>query len=298
MPRADAPSSASTTGCTASPAGCWRCSTSGVLGEVQRVEFDYSIPHFVVKPGNIRLDGDLGGGSFMDVGCYAVDLMRAAWGEPTVVSAAAVLSADDPRVDLQTDAVLELAGRHPGPRPLVVHRRRPGQHVAAGHRGCRSLEATSVIVPQWGAVMRVTAGDRMLIEEKAVDGENSYARQLEHVVAVAARRLAQPAGRGARRRHDDESSTRSTAHPVCSRAEPLCWGPLASRTCVLAESACYPRRPRGVSARPRSFDEEVGPSPRGCSTARGGTGARRGGPVPRARPRRSRPTRRRAGTCG
>ncbi|MET0860935.1 MAG: Gfo/Idh/MocA family oxidoreductase, partial [Microbacterium sp.] len=63
---------------------------SGVLGQIQRVEFDYSIPHFVVQPGNIRLDGDLGGGSFMDVGCYAVDLMRAAWGEPTVVSAEAV----------------------------------------------------------------------------------------------------------------------------------------------------------------------------------------------------------------
>ena len=52
---------------------CW--------AQLQRVEFDFSIPHFVVKPGNIRLDGDLGGGSFMDVGCYAVDLIRAAWGE-------------------------------------------------------------------------------------------------------------------------------------------------------------------------------------------------------------------------
>src|SRR6478735_1498140 len=86
---------------------------SGVLGHIRRVEFDYSIPHFVVQPGNIRLDGDLGGGSFMDVGCYAVDLIRAAWGEPTVISAEAVLSADDPRVDLQTDAVLELAGGIP-----------------------------------------------------------------------------------------------------------------------------------------------------------------------------------------
>ena len=38
-------------------------------------------------------------------------------------------------------------------------------------------------MPQWGAVMRVTAGDRVLIEEKAVEGENSYARQLEHVAA-------------------------------------------------------------------------------------------------------------------
>ena len=113
MPRAGAPSWDSTTGCTASRAGCWRCSPRACWAQIQRVEFDYSIPHFVVQPGNIRLDGDLGGGSFMDVGCYAVDLMRAAWGEPTVVSAEAVLSADDPRVDLQTDAELELAGGIP-----------------------------------------------------------------------------------------------------------------------------------------------------------------------------------------
>ena len=39
-------------------------------------------------------------------------------------------------------------------------------------------------MPQWGAELRVTAGDRVLIEEKAVEGENSYARQLEHLVAA------------------------------------------------------------------------------------------------------------------
>ena len=109
MPPIAAPSSDSTTGCTASPVGCWRCSSRGCSGRSSGVEFDYSIPHFVVQPGNIRLDGDLGGGSFMDVGCYAVDLVRAAWGEPTVVSAEAVTYADDPRVDMQTDAELELA---------------------------------------------------------------------------------------------------------------------------------------------------------------------------------------------
>ena len=157
---------------------------SGVLGEVRRVEFDYSIPHFVVQPGNIRLDGDLGGGSFMDVGCYAVDLIRAAWGEPTVLSADAVLSADDPRVDLQTDAELLLPGG------TTAHVR---SSFIGDDRGSMSLqvtgttahlEATSVIVPQWGAVMRVTAGDRVLREERAADGESSYARQLEHVIAV------------------------------------------------------------------------------------------------------------------
>jgi predicted dehydrogenase len=47
-----------------------------------------------------------------------------------------------------------------------------------------SLEATSVIVPQWGATLTVTAGDRVLIQERAAEGENSYARQLEHLVTV------------------------------------------------------------------------------------------------------------------
>lgn len=157
---------------------------SGVLGQIQRVEFNYSIPHFVVKPGNIRLDGDLGGGSFMDVGCYAVDLMRAAWGEPTVVSAESVLSADDPRVDLQTDAVLEL----PGGIPVRVRSSFIGDDT--GSMSLRvvgdaaSLDASSVIVPQWGAQLRVIVDDRVLIDEKAVDGENSYTRQLEHVAGV------------------------------------------------------------------------------------------------------------------
>lgn len=157
---------------------------SGMLGEIRRVDFDYSIPHFVVQPGNIRLDADLGGGSFMDVGCYAVDLARAVWGEPTVMSADAVRYDADPRVDLQTDAVLEL----PGGAPLGIRSSFIGDDQ--GSMSLRvegseaSLLATSVIVPQWGAVLTVTAGDDVLLEEKAVEGENSYARQLEHVVAA------------------------------------------------------------------------------------------------------------------
>ncbi|GAA1685991.1 Gfo/Idh/MocA family oxidoreductase [Microbacterium lacus] len=157
---------------------------SGMLGAVRSVAFDFSIPHFVVQPGNIRLDADLGGGSFMDVGCYAVDLMRAAWGEPTVVSAEAVLSDGDPRVDLQTDAVLEL----PGGIPALVRSSFIGDDKGSMslrvEGSVATLVATSVIVPQWGAELRVTAGDDVLESEKAVEGENSYARQLEHVVAA------------------------------------------------------------------------------------------------------------------
>ncbi|SFS12898.1 Predicted dehydrogenase [Microbacterium sp. cf046] len=157
---------------------------SGVLGQIQRVEFDFSIPHFVAKPGNIRLDGDLGGGSFMDVGCYAVDLMRAAWGEPSVISAEAVRYDADPRVDMQTDAVLEL----PGGIPALVRSSFIGDDQGSMSLrvtgSAADLAATSVIVPQWGAVLRVSAGEELLVEEKAAEGENSYSRQLEHLVAV------------------------------------------------------------------------------------------------------------------
>lgn len=157
---------------------------SGMPGETERVDIDFSIPHFVVKPGNIRLDGDLGGGAFMDVGCYAIDLLRAGWGDPEVVSASARVYDADPRVDLQTDAELAL----PGGSPAHVRASFVGDDAGAMTLTVTGsdavLRATSVIVPQWGAVLRVTAGDELLLEAKAQEGENSYARQLEHLAAV------------------------------------------------------------------------------------------------------------------
>ncbi|WP_194396814.1 Gfo/Idh/MocA family protein [Microbacterium atlanticum] len=159
---------------------------SGVLGEVERVDVDFSIPHFVVKPGNIRLDGDLAGGAVMDVGCYAVDLIRAAWGEPVVESAESVLYEDDPRIDLQTDAVLRLPSGAPARvRSSFIGDDKGAMSLVVEGSDAR-LEATSVIVPQWGATLHVTAGDDVLVVEKAAEGENSYARQLEHLVAVLA----------------------------------------------------------------------------------------------------------------
>ncbi len=157
---------------------------SGVLGTVQEVVIDFSIPHFVVQPGNIRLDGDLAGGAVMDVGCYAADLLRAAWGEPRVVSATAELYPGDPRIDLQTDAVLELPGRAPARVRSSFIGDDAGAMSLRATGSDAVLNATSVIVPQWGATLAVTAGDEVLIEARAAEGENSYERQLEHLVAV------------------------------------------------------------------------------------------------------------------
>lgn len=160
---------------------------SGILGDVARVEVDFSIPHFVVKPGNIRLDGDLAGGAVMDVGCYAVDLLRAAWGEPEVVSASARTYDADPRIDLQTDAELRL----PGGIPAAVRASFLGDDTGAMEvralGSAASLRATSVIVPQWGATLTVTSSDGEVLRSVAAEpGENSYARQLEHLRDVLA----------------------------------------------------------------------------------------------------------------
>lgn len=154
---------------------------SGVLGDIEDVEIDFSIPHFVVKPGNIRLDGDLGGGAVMDVGCYAVDLLRAAFGDAEVVSATSKLYDADPRVDLETDFALSFRDG------LTARVRASFLGDDTGRMELRvvgssaTLEATSVIVPQWGATLRVTTADEVLIDEKAREGESSYVAQLQHL---------------------------------------------------------------------------------------------------------------------
>jgi predicted dehydrogenase len=68
----------------------------GELGRVQHIETHFCIP--LLRPGDIRFRYDLAGGATMDVGCYAISLLRfLAAAEPTVVRAQASLSS--PGVD-------------------------------------------------------------------------------------------------------------------------------------------------------------------------------------------------------
>lgn len=160
---------------------------SGLLGGIRDVEIDFSIPHFVVKPGNIRLDGDLGGGAVMDVGCYAIDLLRAAWGEGEIVSASSTLYEADPRVDVQTDFVLAFASGVTARVRTSFIGDDEGRMELNVVGSAATLRATSVIVPQWGATLRVTAGEEVLIDEAADLSESSYVAQLRHLVDVLER---------------------------------------------------------------------------------------------------------------
>ena len=67
---------------------------SGVLGTIRRVETAMCIP--LPFPRDIRYRYDLAGGSVMDVGCYAIHMLRTASGEePTVKLARARLASAD-----------------------------------------------------------------------------------------------------------------------------------------------------------------------------------------------------------
>jgi predicted dehydrogenase len=84
---------------------------SGELGRLTRVEsaFCYPLPKF----SDIRYDYSLAGGATMDVGCYAVDMVRTFGGStPEVVSAQAKLR--DKRVDRAMTAELRFEAGHTG----------------------------------------------------------------------------------------------------------------------------------------------------------------------------------------
>jgi predicted dehydrogenase len=84
---------------------------SGELGKLERVEA--ALCFLLPKFSDIRYDYSLAGGAMMDVGCYAVHMLRTFGGStPEVVSAQAKLR--DPQVDRAMTAELRFAAGHTG----------------------------------------------------------------------------------------------------------------------------------------------------------------------------------------
>jgi predicted dehydrogenase len=84
---------------------------SGELGKLQRVEVDWCF--WMPKFSHNRYNYSLAGGALMDLGCYAVDMVRTFGGStPEVVSAQAKLRS--PEVDRAMTAELRFADGHTG----------------------------------------------------------------------------------------------------------------------------------------------------------------------------------------
>ena len=81
---------------------------SGRVGEVRLVRASFSFNIFMPPRHNdIRLQPALAGGSLMDVGCYAINFCRAAYGHAPRAVAARVYAADPGAVEHATSAVLD-----------------------------------------------------------------------------------------------------------------------------------------------------------------------------------------------
>jgi predicted dehydrogenase len=83
----------------------------GTLGEVRAIQTFFS--YFLLDPGNVRNQADIGGGGMMDIGCYAIATARYIFGaEPLRVAA---LIDRDPAmgIDRMASALMEFPGaRH------------------------------------------------------------------------------------------------------------------------------------------------------------------------------------------
>ncbi|KZV62812.1 NAD(P)-binding protein [Peniophora sp. CONT] len=89
---------------------------SGEIGDVVDIQANMAMPSGFFKDSDIRFSYGLGGGSFMDMGCYAMSIVRHLSGSNPVqvVSASAETSPKFPRVDIGISAELVLAAPREG----------------------------------------------------------------------------------------------------------------------------------------------------------------------------------------
>jgi predicted dehydrogenase len=150
----------------------------GELGAVQHVEVEMCIP--LLKPGDIRFRYELGGGAMMDIGCYAVSMVRLLAGaEPEVVSAEARLSS--PRVDRWMRAELRFADGSSGRLTASLFSRTLLRLRARVQGDQGEMTVTNPLAPHLFHRLRVrTAAGR---RDEKVPGRATYSHQLEGFVA-------------------------------------------------------------------------------------------------------------------
>lgn len=152
---------------------------SGELGTLQRLEISncFWIPKF----SDIRYSYPLAGGALMDLGCYAVDMLRTFGGStPEVVSAQAKVR--DPRVDRALTAEVQFAGGHTGRLRCSMWSTDP-PHFTAKIIGDRGVLRLNPLIPF--QLFSVHSADGKRRERFGL--RTTYAYQLDAFVAAVLR---------------------------------------------------------------------------------------------------------------
>ncbi len=146
----------------------------GELGTIRHIEVEFSVP--LLSPSSIQFRYDLGGGATMDVGCYAINLMRfLAGAEPRVTRAEARLIR--PQVDRLMVADFRFAdGRTARMTCALLSARllRQGM-VVRGTEG--ELRVTFPFLPH--LFHRMTVRTRMGLRHERLEGASTYFYQLQ-----------------------------------------------------------------------------------------------------------------------
>ncbi len=150
---------------------------SGEIGQIRHMEAEFSVP--LLAPRSIQYRYDLGGGATMDVGCYAINLLRFLAGEePEVISAEARLIR--PQVDRWMAASLRFPGGCTARMicALLSARLLRSGVVVRGTEG--ELRVTFPFLPH--IFHRMTIRSRDGIRHERLQGESTYTYQLRAFV--------------------------------------------------------------------------------------------------------------------
>jgi len=151
---------------------------AGEIGEIRHVEASTCIP--MLLPGNIRFRYELAGGALMDIGAYALNMVRwLAEAEPEVVSAHARLAS--PKVDRWLRAELRFADGRTG-RITCSLASASLLHLNNRVEGSRGrLSVFNPLAPHFYHRLTVEAeGER---RRERVPGDATYTHQLRHFAA-------------------------------------------------------------------------------------------------------------------
>ena len=148
---------------------------TGVLGELRAIRSAFTFR--LIRPDNIRLRADLGGGALMDVGCYCVDISRRLAGTlPTEVQAWATFGPTG--VDTQLAGSLRFDSGVIAQFDCSLAMERREFVEAVGVDG--SLFASSVFVSGPGEVEIVEQRGRGAEVRHAFAGDDPYRLMVEH----------------------------------------------------------------------------------------------------------------------
>lgn len=150
---------------------------SGELGHIWHIETEFSVP--LLKPHSIQFRYDLAGGAGMDVGCYAMNLLRMlANAEPRVLRASARLLR--PQVDRLMGAELAFAAGCSGRMTCALLSSRLLRASASVYGSDGELYVNFPFLPHYFHHIAITARGRTRREQ--IRGTTTYSYQLRAFV--------------------------------------------------------------------------------------------------------------------